>query len=60
MAKRKRFTVQVRLDLWLDYEILAENMEDALAQARELKPRDIAEYPTPANDEEIKITGVYE
>lgn len=57
--KRKKFTVQVEIKVWLDTEVLAYDLEDALAQGRELKPRDVIEYEGCANDEEIKIVGVF-
>lgn len=58
--KRKRFNVQVKIDLFMDHELLAESLEDALAQAKELRADDVLDIQMSLmNDAEIKVVGVY-
>ena len=58
--KRKRYTVQMKLDLLLDTEVSADSLEDAIAQARQIGVRDIVEFDAGYNDGEIKVVGVFE
>lgn len=40
MAKRKRFNVSRRYEVWVDTEITAADFDDAVAQAKQMKLQD--------------------
>jgi hypothetical protein len=62
MAKKKTFTVQVKINVWLDMQLGAQDLEGALEAARKLGVRDVIEIDDAHgyNDGEINVTGVYE
>ncbi len=60
MAKRKRYTVQARLDLLVTTEVLAESLEDAVEQTKKLGEHDFVDIPEGQYQEgSYTITGVY-
>ena len=60
MAKRKRYTVQAKLDLFVSTEILAESLEDAVQQSKKLTEHDFVTIPQGDYiDGSMEVTGVY-
>lgn len=58
--KLKTFNAQFKIDVFTDIQIEAENLEDAVAKAREYGVTDVIEIPGGHIDSEINLTGVYE
>lgn len=57
--KLKTFTVQVKLDLFLDVDVKAETLEEALAAGKALDVRDVVEFDVGYHDGEITVVGVF-
>lgn len=56
--KRKTYTVGLAVTLWLDYEMQADSLTDALTKASELNPNDVCSTDLTLNDHMLKIMGV--
>jgi hypothetical protein len=59
-TKRKRFTVWAKSEIFNNVEILAENLEDALAQSKEMKEEDFVTVLGDYMDGSVTVTGVME
>lgn len=60
MAKRKRYTVQAKLDLFVSTEILADSLEAAVQQSKSLTEHDFVTISEGDYiDGNMEVTGVY-
>lgn len=61
MSKKKltNFIISVKIILDTDFSITAENFEQALLKAAEVKVTDVVEFEGNHNDSSIDITGVF-
>lgn len=63
MSKNK-FIVSIRIDVFVDHEIEAANLEDAIQQARDLNPEKVLRLSRPKKDsvidwEVIEVNSVF-
>lgn len=60
MAKKlKTYTVSLRIVVETNIEVPAENYEQAISKAREIKVKDVVEFDTDFNDGNIAILGIF-
>jgi prophage tail gpP-like protein len=59
-TKRKRYSVWAKTNVYNSIEILAESLEDAVAQSKELKTADFVEILGDNMDSDTIINGVME
>jgi hypothetical protein len=58
--KTKSFTINAKGEFWAGITITADSLEDALAQARNLKVGDFIEFVDEHCDSSCTISGVHE
>lgn len=58
MPKMHEFTVGFAVRLWVDTDIKAENYDQALAKAREMKVADLVTVDVECNDSNMRLISI--